>query len=148
MKMKTICFVLNSYNQGGVSRFVEDLALEVKKTFRANVEIVTRTVSPSKQLVEGIRVKELRSKSLAQFWSELQEIAKQCDIVNVHDPYSLPGLRGPYEVVLTYHGLIPLRYTKPTDFSGLFTGMLSLQLGKGNVDIAVGISEYICNERA
>ncbi|MEM0489476.1 MAG: glycosyltransferase family 4 protein [Candidatus Bathyarchaeia archaeon] len=143
--MTRIAIVLGSYNYGGVSRFVEELVTKLIKLGLEAFIIVRNIVKPPNPLIEPYII-ELKASSIVDYWRKLCDVSKDFDVVNVQSVYEVGGACNTHKLIFTYHGIVPLRYTKPTELSGFLIGYLSLLLGKRKIYASIGISDYICNE--
>uniref|UniRef100_A0A7J3YTY7 Glycosyltransferase n=1 Tax=Ignisphaera aggregans TaxID=334771 RepID=A0A7J3YTY7_9CREN len=148
--MVKACFILSSYNWGGVTKFVEELCMSLIDLGVESLIVAREVIKPPPNLISS-HIVELKSPSNWSYCKRLETVIKkeQCEVVNTHDVYSLLGLKNIKNYAhscFTYHGIIPFKYTRPADYYGSFLGYLSLLWAAKNVEVAIGISNYIVNE--
>ncbi|MEM2297790.1 MAG: glycosyltransferase family 4 protein [Ignisphaera sp.] len=143
--MANVALILGSYNFGGISRFVENLVIELTR-FNLECCIIVREIVKSLNPLIKPYVIKIEASHIVDYQRKLRKIIRGFDIVNIHDVYSLGGIPYSCRSIFTYHGIIPLRYTKPKDLSGFLSGYVNLLLGRRKCVTAIGISDYIYHE--
>ena len=120
MKNKTeisVCQVFGDYNYGGIARVAVDLSSRLKDDFQVTMLCRKAIRKPE----EGFALVELKPRNTLDLWHKLSRI-EGFDIIHCHDVYALPALvrnkRRKAKIVYTHHGIVPLKYSRPKDFSG------------------------------
>jgi glycosyltransferase involved in cell wall biosynthesis len=140
----SVCQLFGAYNYAGIARVAVELSLRLRG--KLAVTLVARKIE--KKIEEDINIVELKSRTTAGYWKDLDGIVDQFDVVHTHDVYSLPGLmrrKRTAKIIYTDHGIVPLKYSPIKNFHGTFFAHFCRFFAR-KADVCVGISDYIVDE--